>query len=764
MRTGCLLAILCAVLANAQTKCPKCTIDERDKRSNGIVVDAPKTYDDSLLQQMLAAAESRLTSLQVIDQASILSHLGAITGASQQIAGVAVNGQGLPLAQVATTANGVTNTTATTTGSSGAVTQAVNTVGQPITNVVTTAPQVSPPGATAPAATTSLPSSFSVSASDLLNEQLQLTSEIANLRLLLEGSLTDWFQKPGERTVRAANGKITHIPVRTVGAKTRVTVGIPITVSADKRYKDAVAIVEAMVESKTGSSGAPAVIALLPREKTYNVAAITDHSASIGAGLVTGLAGISGSFLWGHKTYYVVKDQDTVARMVPPDQATQTGFLWEFRPVLGQSYVQAGLKQTFVQIGFDSPAAAGVIGTIKIRTYWRRYERKTGRLKEVIDDPQEHEFPIMNFDLLPDLAGVGGDDLEDLGGGQMLVTVPGRFLGGSYVRVGSSILAPGSTGFTSEYRLIRFVASIADLATKRVVLVSRDGSESDILVHEDPAKKVDFDPPVVTPLDDTNSLLRIPLKPGVYNPFRPLVVVIGNKAFGYSDAPLTLTGDTLSISLPTSFLISNPTVTVKPLLADPDLTKTAALFPSSTEGERLVLISQTTTAVTYLLLGRGLTGVKVVSPAGITPQPVSTDPGADNDAMALITIPVDSAKNIKQLVLQRANERPFAVTLPALPAAGASTEQAPKFAERVTVGADEATITGDGLNTVTSVLFGKTALTITDRSAKQIKIKGLAAAGATTVARTQDISLVSSSGTVKVTLEVVNQKVETVAK
>src|SRR2546423_1675974 len=115
MRTNCLLAILCAIAVDAQT-IPKRIIEQRDEHSNGIVVDAPKTYDDSLLQQMLAAAQSRLTSLQIIDQASILSHLEAITGATQQIAGVAVNGQGLPLPQVATTANGATNTTATTTG------------------------------------------------------------------------------------------------------------------------------------------------------------------------------------------------------------------------------------------------------------------------------------------------------------------------------------------------------------------------------------------------------------------------------------------------------------------------------------------------------------------------------------------------------------------------------------------------------------------------------------------------------------------------
>ena len=384
-------------------------------------------------------------------------------------------------------------------------------------------------------------------------------------------------------------------------------------------------------------------------------------------------------------------------------------------------------------------------------------------MKELIDEPKEYDLaPITNFELKPDLAGVGIDSLEDLGGAQMLVTVRGRFLGGSYIRVGSSILGPGSTGFTSEYRLIRFVASIADLATKRVVLVSRDGGEYDILVHLDPAKKLAFDKLIITPLDETNSLLQIPLKPDVYNEKRPHVLVIGGKVFGYSDAPLTKTKDMLSIALPTSFLISNSTLTVKPLLADSSVETTVPLFPPQTEGERLILVSQTAADATYILFGRSLTGAKVILPAGAKMQPVGT--GEDADTMILVTLTLDDAKSQKQVVLQRPKEHPVVLALPALPTTATDPSPAPKFQERVIVGADEATIIGDGLNTVHSVLFGKAALTITDKSAKQIKIKGLAAAGATVIARTQDISLVSKNGTVKATLEVVSQKVETVAK
>ena len=53
------------------------------------------------------------------------------------------------------------------------------------TSVTTTSPQTSRPTATVPTATMSLPSTFGVSASDLLGEQMELRCEIANLRLLL---------------------------------------------------------------------------------------------------------------------------------------------------------------------------------------------------------------------------------------------------------------------------------------------------------------------------------------------------------------------------------------------------------------------------------------------------------------------------------------------------------------------------------------------------------------------------------------------------
>ena len=737
-------------------------IEERDRESNGIVVGPPKVYDDSLLQQMLSAAQARLISLQMLDQTGIASRLGSITGASQQISSFALSVQGPSLPGVVTTNNGGTQTVANTQSATPAT---VTTTAAPVQNVVTTAPLANPPAVSAPAPSTSLPTSYSVSASDILNEQMQLTNEIMGLRLLLEGSLDDRLVKlPGSDN-----------PI----VKKRTTLGFPIAISPGKQFKNAVAVVEVTVTAKT-NSGPPAITALLPREKTYNVAAITDRSVSIGGGVVTQIAGISGSFMTGRKTYYIVKDQDTVALGLKPGDATkQSAFLWQFRPVLGQAFVQEGLKQTFVQLTFPAASSLDDFGSVSVRTYWRRYDSKRGVLKEVVDGSARESTPtdLPTFPMKPDVTLFDSTQPEDLGGGQMLVKVPGRFLGGTSVRLGSTLLQQSSTlvagtpNFTFDPALIRFTASIADLATKQAWIVSRDGTEVALNIFNEAIHPLQ--PPSITGVkvvvqDDTNSVLTVTMAKKTADEPLPLILVIGGKVFGYSDAPIDRTDDsaghgTLTAALPTSFLLANPAVVVKPLLVDKRYFATAPIFPQATELERLILLSQSTDKVTYLLIGQNLAAIEIVEPKSLKPRPVSSN--TDQSIFQIIEMDVAVAKTLKQLVLRRPPERPFIVSVPALAPAADTKTAPPLFQERVTTGADEATIKGDGLSALAvKVMFGKTPL-VADISDKTIKLKGLAAAGVTAIAKSQDIDLIAKDGSkTTVKLEVVNSKVETVAK
>lgn len=324
---------------------------------NGIYVGEPKVYDDRSLQILLNTARANLSKLQPLDITGIAKAIGAVQGADITQNQFALQAGGLPTAQnVLTTAGGTPSTALTTTGgqtggTSNTVTggtsatgsnttttnntTTVNTTGTTTGNtLVTTTPSttfqnvatqssVSPTIPTLPgAATVAMPSTFGVSGLDTLSEQMQLTYEIANLQLLLEGSLSDRFI-PG-----------------TDQLKKRVTIGFPMSITPppDDDYNNTVAEVEVTAINYPlikYPDVTPSVTAILPREKTYNVANIRESSFSLSAGaVVAGIFNLGGGFFHGHRTFYLIKEQDTVALQRPAAPFIE--------PVLGGLYTVLG--------------------------------------------------------------------------------------------------------------------------------------------------------------------------------------------------------------------------------------------------------------------------------------------------------------------------------------------------------------------------------------------------------------------------------------
>ena len=135
--------------------------------------------------------------------------------------------------------------------------------------------------------------------------------------------------------------------------------------------------------------------------------------------------------------------------------------------------------------------------------------------------------------------------------------------------------------------------------------------------------------------------------------------------------------------------------------------------------------------------------------------------------LLLVVLDAGQLKTNKQLLVQRPNERPFLISIPALEAA--KKPDPPKANERITVNSDEAVIEGDGLNDVTKVFFRKTQFNpanvdISD-DGKSLRLSGLRDLHVTSWASSQPIVLEFKSGAkVTVMLEIVNSKVETVPK
>src|ERR1051326_3260935 len=115
----------------------------REAQTNGIVIGAPKTYDDVFLQQMLAAAEARLATLQLLDQTGIAGRIGGVSGARQDITSFAFNLTGVPTPESTTTSNSATQTdvntfTTSTTGTTSTMSTTDSTpAGGPVVNTVT---------------------------------------------------------------------------------------------------------------------------------------------------------------------------------------------------------------------------------------------------------------------------------------------------------------------------------------------------------------------------------------------------------------------------------------------------------------------------------------------------------------------------------------------------------------------------------------------------------------------------------------------------
>lgn len=441
--------------------------------TNGIEVGAPKFYDDASLKAMLDQTRARLAAVNGLNESALVSHLGAVTGSTvdQTQLGVQVMGPSAPT--VATTDAGPTTQTTTNSGlPTGQTTLPASTAvtTNPSQSVVTTSSPATPVLPTIPAGLAyAPPTGMEGSALNVLNEEMQLNDDIAGYQLLLEGSLSDRFVQ---------NQNL---------IKPRTTIGFPISITPQSRYENAVAVVEVEVQNpeQSLSQEPPTITVILPREKTYNVAALTDNSKSIGGGAVVHAVSLSASWFWAHKTYYVVQDQDTVAFQRPveqpadPTKPRKTRFAWEFRPVLGEKFVRPGLKQTFVQLTLPVLSAKPCYGSVSVHTYWRHFDQKTGLATEPVEGSAlfSKTFSIPNYNLAPRIAGI---QYQDLGDGNLLVKVKGSFLSGTYVQLGPSRFDSPKNLLVEDTGLT-FVASAAAFARWTGYVVSRGGQSATLV-------------------------------------------------------------------------------------------------------------------------------------------------------------------------------------------------------------------------------------------------------------------------------------------
>jgi hypothetical protein len=424
-------AVVCAMLTSCALPA------KRDDTNNGISVQV-QIYNTHQLQNDIKTLSAKLGQVSLIDQASLIGHLGGIQGAESTQFAMNLQATGLATPSVSTTTTNGTPSIAQTLGntvSSG--TPTIQTTGGASSN--TSTPQVQQTvnsGTPAVGTTPATPPSTQT-----------ITTTVANTSGTTSQTVTS---SPGT-TSNNSNQTVTTTPSNTVQAvtaipsttptipalpsvtplatpatpspstldllgeqmqasyaiiglrammsgaesddytplgkpKRHVTYGFPISVLTPKQYKGATAEVEISICNPVSvlEDIAPTVQLMLPQEKTYNVASMVSSSAALGVGAVIGgVVNVGGNFSWTHQTFYIVKQQDTISvlRDHPPKVSpcargkTPVTFAWQFRPVLGQKTIDPDPRMTYALLAFP-PTDKQTPDALKTRIALRRCWRK----------------------------------------------------------------------------------------------------------------------------------------------------------------------------------------------------------------------------------------------------------------------------------------------------------------------------------------------------------------------------------------------------
>lgn len=322
----------------------------RDTVGNGITVGLAKAFDNRSLSLRIERLSNSLAQMKVIDQKAT-ENIGKLQGQDSTVSSQTLTlnvAAGKPPAASGTSQTSASASTSDSAGKTGAASADAN----------------------KPESKTEV----SLAAGDILNEQLNLASQIMNLQTLYERSLTD----------------------RLIGqdARLQTVLGLQVSITPPAGFENCVAVVEVAVRMKPPqvdgvSTDRVSLVAMIPQEKTYNSQSISTESQSIGGSAVASVVTLGVTSKGESRDLFVHRDSDTVAfernstgepRLFPGDD-NATVFGWEFRPVLGQKTVSAGMRQMLAVVALpasdQSEHPEDLLLQIKTRSYWRRYDRET---------------------------------------------------------------------------------------------------------------------------------------------------------------------------------------------------------------------------------------------------------------------------------------------------------------------------------------------------------------------------------------------------
>jgi hypothetical protein len=664
---------------------------------NGINVGQTKLFDARSLALMLQSMQSHLANRDFFDQGTIAAAINKLQGARLDTSSLAANVSTAPIPGVTTT----TNTSGT--GITEIVTQPTSPSGSPtpfpgVTTTTTNSPTTVQQAVTQAALSPTVPSppaqntaftfqpTVDQAPQTLLAKQISMNYEIANLRLLLEGAISDRMM---EQPIYVGDAMFPS-----TAARARAIVGFRISLDSPNVYKKAVAEVEITVRTKCCSAnsitmplstqGSPSLVSLVPMESNFNVATVSKNAKQFGLGVAVQPISFGLASLKTKEQLYLIQDQDIVAfegrRSYPPvrtDESMSVTFGWQFRPVLGQEVVRAGPRQVYASLALPNTQASDFRGTVEVHTYWRRYDSKRKTVGEPIAGSDRYESLddlvvgsklLRGESLMPTVREV---HYQDYGLGKVMVWVRGEnFLPGTQVVIGDQRLDNADRGlFIQGEQDLVFVTPASLLAlSEQPRILGQFGPPVPIclegLLRPDnktcapevsTATEANFGLKIaavqITPVDLQTSRLTILMSSRNNAPpkqdLKP-VVIVGQSAYGIGGNPVgsrrTKAMVELSLTVPTQALRDARKIVVKELFGGADYTDEVALrdnalvtMPDDFTATGVVLLSsddiQADLAITGSNLSRNvhITIGDIDQPAQLAPCPAhapAPPPGA----------------------------------------------------------------------------------------------------------------------------------------
>lgn len=416
--------------------------------SNGISVGRPKLFDNRTLQIMLEQLNQQLETVRVVDQQKLIDSL-----LKQQGAEVTDVSRTLLL----TTPVQPKVETKEAAGEDGALAPSERTTTEEL-------PAPAAPGLPELIAAPTYTPTFGPNSADLLFDQVSLSYQIFNVRMLLERSLTDrlWDEEP----------------------RLQAVLGFQVSLDPPKRFRDHAAFVEVTV---TSASGKTDLVALMPFEKTYNSSALSNRSNDFGGSAVARVLTLGYRERRRQQHFYLFRDADTLAlEDLRNPNTVGTTFGWTFRPVLGRRSVTAGVRQMFAVVSMPAPDGEQKQEALQVtvRTYWRSYHRST------LTTRSAGERDVMTWNSPAELAIYSSSFVEKrlrpeikkvdwwvTDTNSAVVTITGKnFFPGTRVLIGSTVYDSPANGLVLKSdRTLELRTTARELASGDAVLSGRYG-------------------------------------------------------------------------------------------------------------------------------------------------------------------------------------------------------------------------------------------------------------------------------------------------